>query len=442
MIMSPTTNLYLSILLLSSTASSDDIGIIFDFIINLTNTQTLNWDTVPPPLCVGNSSNWTAVICRNNCIKGLQLENMSLSGTINAPVNLFSLSLANNSFSGPFPADISKLTRLRRLYLSHNNLSGSIPDKAFIGMTALQEVYLANNGFVGKIPSSLIRVQQLSNLSVQNNQFEGKIPDFWQEGNLGLCGAPLSPCPKIWYKKTAFIAATSAAALISILLLLWRRRRTRPLRYQKSVNQFKNEATKTENINAIHNKTEEQGKIQFVRSGRERFELEDLLKAAAEVLGSGSFGSSYKALLLTGKPYVVRSLASHLHGKRKPDQPGLDWPTRLRIVKGVARGLAHLYAEFPSLALPHGHLKSSNVLLDGSFEAVVSDYALAPVINRVTRKTDVWRLGILILEVLTGRFPANYLKKNKDENIDSDFITLSTLDMINKKMDSKFSSKV
>ncbi|KAG6414627.1 hypothetical protein SASPL_122000 [Salvia splendens] len=136
------------------------------------------------------------------------------------------------------------------------------------------------------------------------------------------------------------------------------------------------------------------------------------------------------------------SLASHLHGKRKPDQPGLDWPTRLRIVKGVARGLAHLYAEFPSLALPHGHLKSSNVLLDGSFEAVVSDYALAPVINRVTRKTDVWRLGILILEVLTGRFPANYLKKNKDENIDSDFITLSTLDMINKKMDSKFSSKV
>ncbi|KAG6417166.1 hypothetical protein SASPL_119317 [Salvia splendens] len=525
MIMSPTTNLSLSILLLLSlTASSSDISILFDFITNLTNTQTLNWDTIPPPLCVGNFSNWTAVLCRDGHISGLQLESMSLSGPINAPVlaplNLFSLSLANNSFSGPFPADINKLTRLRRLFLSHNNFSGSIPDKAFNGMTALKEVHLANNGFVGKIPSSLIRVQQLSNLSFQNNQFEGKIPDFWQEGllanfsnnrlrgaipdvlsyedasmfsgNLGLCGHPLSPCPKIWYRKTAFIAAASAAAaiaLISILLLLWRRRRTRPLRYQKSVNQFKNEATKTENINAIHNKTEDQGKIQFVRSGRERFELEDLLKAAAEVLGSGSFGSSYKALLLTGKPYVVRrfkqmsnvgkedfyyhmkklgrvthpnllplvafyynkeekllisdfvengSLASHLHGKRKPDQPGLDWPTRLRIVKGVARGLAHLYAEFPSLALPHGHLKSSNVLLDGAFEAVVSDYALTPVINRdharefmvahkspesmqsdrVTRKTDVWSLGILILEVLTGRFPANYLRSGRGPGAD------------------------
>ncbi|CAI9092623.1 OLC1v1027915C1 [Oldenlandia corymbosa var. corymbosa] len=58
------------------------------------------------------------------------------------------------------------------------------------------------------------------------------------------------------------------------------------------------------------------------------------------------------------------SLVSHLHGKHLLDQPSLDWPFRLKIVKGVAKGLAYLHAELPSVSLPHGHLKSSNVVLD------------------------------------------------------------------------------
>lgn len=111
---------------------------------------------------------------------------------------------------------------------------------------------------------------------------------------------------------------------------------------------------------------------------------------------------------------------------------------RLKIIKGVARGLAYLYKEFPGLTLPHGHLKSSNVLLDHNFEPLLTDYALVPVVNeehaqqlmvaykspeftqldRTTRKTDVWSLGILILELLTGKFPANYLKQGKGSNAD------------------------
>ncbi|KAH0943324.1 hypothetical protein HID58_002961 [Brassica napus] len=119
------------------------------------------------------------------------------------------------------------------------------------------------------------------------------------------------------------------------------------------------------------------------------------------------------------------------------DQPGLDWPTRLKIIQGVGKGLGYLFKELPTLTIPHGHLKSSNVVLDKSFEPLLTDYALRPVMNseqshnlmiaykspeyslkgHITKKTDVWCLGVLILELITGRFPENYLSKGYDANM-------------------------
>lgn len=120
-------------------------------------------------------------------------------------------------------------------------------------------------------------------------------------------------------------------------------------------------------------------------------------------------------------------------GNHSAEKPALDWPTRLNIIKGVAKGLAYLHRELPaSLNTPHGHLKSSNVVLDKCFHPLLMDYGLVPVVNReqvhhllvaykspeftkcnrVTRKSDVWNLGILILETLTSKFPTNYLTQD------------------------------
>ena len=107
-------------------------------------------------------------------------------------------------------------------------------------------------------------------------------------------------------------------------------------------------------------------------------------------------------------------------------------------MKGVVKGLVYLYTELPSLIAPHGHIKSSNVLLNESFEPLLTDYGLVPIINqehaqelmvaykspeykqtrRITKKTDVWGLGTLILEILTGKFPANSLHQGKGGDTD------------------------
>ncbi|XP_038897370.1 pollen receptor-like kinase 2 [Benincasa hispida] len=454
---------------------------------------------------------WTGVTCKDGTLFGLRLENMSLSGVIdidtlvNLP-SLRSLSFMNNSFHGSMPP-VKKLGALRALYLAYNKLSGTIPDDAFQDMRSLKTVRLEENDFKGQIPGSLSSLPALVELSLEGNRFEGKIPDFiprdWKlfdlsnnqlegaipsglanidsnafAGNNDLCGKPLSRCksPKKWYILTG---VTVGIILLAIIVIRHRYRRRKALSLAAEEAHDKLGLAKAQ----YQEQTEENAKLQFVRADRPIFDLEELLRAPAEVLGGGSFGSSYKALLSNGPPVVVKrlrpmrcvgfeefhehmkklgsishpnllpplafyyrnedkllisefmgngNLADHLHGhaQRTPGNIGLDWPTRLRIIKGVGRGLVHLHRELPSLSLPHGHLKSSNILLNSSNEPLLTDFGLDPLVcqeqahqfmaaykspeyirhRRVSRKTDVWSLGILILELLTGKFPANYLR--------------------------------
>jgi serine/threonine protein kinase len=102
----------------------------------------------------------------------------------------------------------------------------------------------------------------------------------------------------------------------------------------------------------------------------------------------------------------------------------MDWEARMRAALCAARGVAHLHAEH---SLAHGNIKSSNVLLRPDPDAAaLSDYGLnqlfaprpsaggyyrAPEVadaRRPTLKSDVYSVGVLLLELLTGRSPAHH----------------------------------
>lgn len=64
----------------------------------------------------------------------------------------------------------------------------------------------------------------------------------------------------------------------------------------------------------------ERNKLVFFEGCSFNFDLEDLLRASAEVLGKGSYGTTYKAILEEGTTVVVKRLKEVVVGKREFDQ--------------------------------------------------------------------------------------------------------------------------
>ncbi|RDX64875.1 putative inactive receptor kinase, partial [Mucuna pruriens] len=450
----------------------EDKEALLEFVSKFPPSRPLNWNE-SSPMC----GSWTGVTCNEAKSKviAIRLPGVGFHGTIPPDTisrlsALQTLSLRSNVITGQIPSDFSNLKNLSFLYLQFNNLSGPLPD--FSAWKNLTVVNFSNNHFNGTIPASLTNLTQLASLNLANNSLSGEIPDLklsrlqvlnlsnndlrgsvpksllrfpesaFSGNNISFGSFPAdSPAPQLAYvpalkprkrerlSETALLGIVVAAgvlgfvAFVSLIFVCCSRRGDEDEAFSGKLHKGEMSPEK-----AVSRNQDANNKLVFFEGCNYAFDLEDLLRASAEVLGKGTFGTAYKAILEDATTVVVKrlkevavgkkdfeqhmeivgslkhenvvelkayyyskdeklmvydyysqgSISSMLHGKRGEERMSLDWDTRLKIALGAARGIARIHVENGG-KLVHGNIKSSNIFLNTKQYGCVSDLGLATI---------------------------------------------------------------
>ncbi|KAF3320349.1 phytosulfokine receptor 1-like protein [Carex littledalei] len=401
---------------------------------------------------------------------------------------LLVLDLSYNNLTGTIPNNLSGMSSLETLDLSHNDLNGTIP-ASLTKLNFLSKFDVAYNNLTGEIPTG--------------GQFSAFPPDYF-EGNPGLCGSHYNQCDQVNdtsklhstknYKNKGVIIGPVIGIGIGVVAFL-------ALFFLVSRIKSRVQERNSKAVANAEDSSSENGASKLVllfqnKDASKELTIEDILKSTNNfdqglIVGCGGFGLVYKGTLPGGKRVAIKRLSGDfcqierefqaevetlsrvqhenlvlLEGyckigsdrlliysfmengsldywlHEKPDGPGLlDWSKRLHIARGSARGLCYLHQSCDPHIL-HRDIKSSNILLDGSFNAHLADFGLARLIlpydthvttdvvgtlgyippeygqsPLATFKGDVYSFGVVLLELITGRRPVDMCRPRGSRDV-------------------------
>lgn len=273
--------------------------------------------------------------------------------------------LSNNEFTGDIPSSLAEIPQLVELHLEKNQFSGNIPN---LNNPSLMIFDVSNNNLEGEVPQGLLRfngnsflgnsglcgekmgkicgqqpVQQtnpipidannISNTSVTNNTVQQTnpipsnvivtVPDNSKHKSLQIIG----------------IVITSVVIIsLAIFLIIKSRKKKKEGKFndiigekyeRENINDSGSFEVQVSSSNSITSSTNQEkrdmnfmkkscskrgsskgsqgiGELVMMNNEKGVFGLPDLMKASAEVLGNGGFGSSYKAVMANGVAVVVK----------------------------------------------------------------------------------------------------------------------------------------
>lgn len=354
---------FLFFLLGSSTSLTSDGEALIKFCTLVPHRyDALNWKPFTS-IC----HTWAGVSCNSDesRVIAVHLSAIGLSGiippdTLSRLTALRILNLHSNNLSGSFPSEIANLSALIEVRLQFNRFSGKLPFD-FSLWRDLSVVDLSYNFFNGSIPLSIANLSRLGDLNLSNNMLTGNIPDlslpslqFLNFSNNNLEGVipdslqrfpdssfsgnylysktfpPVSPpssnstsseCKK--HKKSSLVGIVAGSTILGLIILVIlitllicclrgkARYRPRPKKIVKLDRSLENVALVRQ---------DEGNKLVFFEGCTFNFDLEDLLRASAEVLGKGTYGMAYKAVLEDSTNLVVKRIKDVGMGKREFEQ--------------------------------------------------------------------------------------------------------------------------
>uniref|UniRef100_A0ACD5W2P7 Uncharacterized protein n=1 Tax=Avena sativa TaxID=4498 RepID=A0ACD5W2P7_AVESA len=415
---------------------------------------------------------------------------------------LMIMNLGHNLLSGPIPTELAGAKKLAVLDLSHNQLEGAIPNS--FSSLSLSEINLSSNKLNGTIPE-LGSLATFPKSQYENNSGLCGFPLPNCEPHAGQGSSDGRQDKRKRASLAGSIAMGLLFSLFCIFGLVIiaieskkRRQKNDEASTSRDIYIDSRSHSGTMNSNWRLSGTNALSiNLAAFEKPLQKLTLGDLVEAtngfhADSLIGKGGFGDVYKAQLKDGRVVAVKklihvsgqgdreftaemetigkikhrnlvpllgyckigeerllmydfmkfgSLEDVLHDRKKFGIP-LNWAARRKIAIGAARGLAFLHHNcIPHII--HRDMKSSNVLVDESLEARVSDFGMARMMSvvdthlsvstlagtpgyvppeyyqsfRCTTKGDVYSYGVVLLELLTGKPPTDSADFGEDNNL-------------------------